>query len=335
MFDSRLPTWRPNPAFASRNLVVQRTRALPSETRTIEAQSAGGPYVRAVQPTGEPTPLYGPRGTMVHASDPSRTIDELPSDVRPGKKANVFPYEVGTADPATSEDGAAATEASEPSEGATDARAANGQPLDETEQAQVEQLKKRDAEVRAHEQAHKAVAGPYAGAISYTYEQGPDGRRYAVGGSVPIDMSEVPGDPQATIQKMQVVRRAALAPAQPSSQDRSVAAEASAQEREARVELAKQRSEELRARQGSEDRSSANNAGKQAPFESAEQPEALQGSGGRGANRGADGAETSGALYGPASAINEESTGASATAVGTRSLESREHAGRRSGPTAR
>ena len=82
------------------------------------------------------------------------------------------------------------------------------------EQAQIQQLKRRDTEVRNHEQAHAAVGGQYAGAPTYTYQQGPDGNRYAVGGEVSIDVSPVSGDPEATIQKMQTVRAAALAPAE-------------------------------------------------------------------------------------------------------------------------
>lgn len=113
------------------------------------------------------------------------------------------------------------------------------------EEEEVLRLKKRDAEVRAHENAHKAAAGRYArGGPTYEFERGPDGRRYAVGGEVQIDTAPVPNDPDATIQKMQTVRRAALAPAEPSPQDRRVASEASAQETAARQEkLAVQREE--------------------------------------------------------------------------------------------
>ena len=111
--------------------------------------------------------------------------------------------------------------------------------LTEEEQQQVEKLKQRDAEVRRHEQAHKTAAGGLAtGGPTYQYETGPDGHRYAVGGEVNIDVSPE-DDPQKTIQKMQQVRRAALAPAQPSSQDRQVAARAAAEEQKARAELAK------------------------------------------------------------------------------------------------
>ena len=99
--------------------------------------------------------------------------------------------------------------------------------------------------MRAHEQAHVAAAGPYArGGPKYEYERGPDSRRYAVGGEVSIDTSPVSRDPEATIQKAQVVKRAALAPAEPSGQDRQVAAEASRMEAEARREIAKRDREE-------------------------------------------------------------------------------------------
>jgi hypothetical protein len=62
--------------------------------------------------------------------------------------------------------------------------------------------------------------------MSFTYERGPDGAQYAVGGEVSIDVGPVQGDPEATIEKMRVVRAAAMAPAQPSAQDRAVAAQA-------------------------------------------------------------------------------------------------------------
>ncbi len=110
--------------------------------------------------------------------------------------------------------------------------------LSEQDQQLVEQLQARDREVRAHEGAHLAAAGPHAqGGAHYDYQTGPDGRRYAVGGHVNIDISAVAGDPQATITKSEQVRRAALAPAEPSSKDRQVAARASAEIARARAEL--------------------------------------------------------------------------------------------------
>jgi vacuolar-type H+-ATPase subunit I/STV1 len=93
----------------------------------------------------------------------------------------------------------------------------NKEELTEEELKKIEELKKRDAEVRAHEQAHQSAAGSLSnGSTSFDYEEGPDGKRYAVGGEVSIDISKVAGDPQATIEKARQVRRAALAPADPS-----------------------------------------------------------------------------------------------------------------------
>ncbi|WP_169570047.1 putative metalloprotease CJM1_0395 family protein [Sneathiella limimaris] len=117
--------------------------------------------------------------------------------------------------------------------------------LSDAELEQVEDLKARDREVRAHEQAHAAVGGQYAGSPTYEYQTGPDRVRYAVGGEVKIDVAPVPGDPSATITKMDIVIKAALAPAEPSSQDRKVAATASKQRAEAQAELNAQRQAEL------------------------------------------------------------------------------------------
>lgn len=112
------------------------------------------------------------------------------------------------------------------------------------QQAAVQQLAQRDREVRAHEQAHAAVGGAHAGHPNYQFTSGPNGVRYASGGHVSIDISPVKGDPQATVEKMQQVQRAALAPANPSAQDRSVASKATAQAAEARAELQRSKSDE-------------------------------------------------------------------------------------------
>lgn len=112
------------------------------------------------------------------------------------------------------------------------------------QQVELAELASRDREVRAHEQAHAAVGGVHAGAPSYTYDRGPDGKSYAVGGEVGIDVSPVSGDPEATLRKMDIVQRAALAPAEPSAQDRSVAAQAQSRAAMARVELGQMQREE-------------------------------------------------------------------------------------------
>jgi hypothetical protein len=101
----------------------------------------------------------------------------------------------------------------------------------------IRSLSQRDREVQAHENAHSAVGGQYAGSANYTYQRGPDGVNYAVGGEVPIDVGIIQGNPQATLEKMKLVQRAALAPAEPSSQDRKVAAIAVQQANQARAEI--------------------------------------------------------------------------------------------------
>jgi hypothetical protein len=115
------------------------------------------------------------------------------------------------------------------------------------EEQKLQELKDRDKEVRTHEQAHASIGGQYAGSPSYEYEKGSDGNNYAVGGEVKIDVSEVKGDPEATIQKMEVVQRAALAPAEPSSQDRKVANDAAQKQQQARSELLKEQTASAKA----------------------------------------------------------------------------------------
>jgi hypothetical protein len=112
--------------------------------------------------------------------------------------------------------------------------------LDTDQKRQVDQLEKRDQEVKAHERAHMAAGGGLVqGGASYTYQRGVDGKLYAVGGEVKIDTSSE-RDPDQTIRKMQQVKRAALAPANPSGADRAVAARASQVELMARMEKAEQ-----------------------------------------------------------------------------------------------
>ncbi len=110
------------------------------------------------------------------------------------------------------------------------------------QQALICELAATDGHVRAHEQAHLAAAGPFAvSGASYTVTTGPDGKQYAVSGEVGLDTSPVLGDPAATVQKARVIEAAAYAPADPSSQDRAVAAAAAAMEQQAELELAKSR----------------------------------------------------------------------------------------------
>ncbi len=117
------------------------------------------------------------------------------------------------------------------------------QEISREEQQAVLQLKQRDQQVKAHERAHMAAgAGLVQGGANYQYERGPDGRMYAVGGEVRIDTS-AENDPDQTIRKMEQVKRAAMAPADPSSTDRAVAARASQIAMQARIEKTRQQQE--------------------------------------------------------------------------------------------
>lgn len=105
------------------------------------------------------------------------------------------------------------------------------------QKAVIAELRQRDAEVRSHEAAHKSAGGGLAGAASFTFQRGPDGQQYAIGGEVPIDVS--PGSsPEETLNRARTVRAAALAPANPSDADRSVAVAATRLEASAYREMA-------------------------------------------------------------------------------------------------
>ncbi|MDR1995204.1 putative metalloprotease CJM1_0395 family protein [Azonexus sp.] len=117
------------------------------------------------------------------------------------------------------------------------AAAARGSELSLEQQRQLVALQRADREVRAHEQAHMAAGAGLVRGSSYSYEAGPDNRRYAVAGEVSIDAS--PGrTPEETIAKARQIRAAALAPADPSTADRQVAAAAGQMEMQAQRELA-------------------------------------------------------------------------------------------------
>lgn len=125
---------------------------------------------------------------------------------------------------------------------------AAGPDLSDEEKAQVAKLKATDAKVRAHERAHAAVGGQYAGAPSYSYTRGPDGQMYATSGEVSIDIS-AENDPQATLQKAAQVAAAALAPADPSGADRAVAAAAQKLRLQALAEIRAEKQAEQQEKQ--------------------------------------------------------------------------------------
>ena len=132
-------------------------------------------------------------------------------------------------------DGATAADANTP----TSTGAASGSDAaQDDERRELQELEARDREVRAHEAAHLAAAGGLAmGGANFSLQRGPDGRMYAVGGEVSIDVSEG-RTPEATIARAERIRAAALAPAEPSAKDMQVAARATRMAAEARAELA-------------------------------------------------------------------------------------------------
>lgn len=124
---------------------------------------------------------------------------------------------------------------------------AEAQSTRKEEQAQAQriaELSATDREVRAHEAAHLAAAqGLAVGGAQFGYVTGPDAKRYAVSGEVSIDASPGP-TPEATLIKASQIRRAALAPVDPSAQDRAVAAAADQMAAQARIELRLQQADQ-------------------------------------------------------------------------------------------
>lgn len=134
--------------------------------------------------------------------------------------------------------GASAASATGATNTGTNTDAAGKESLSAAEERVLAQLQRRDDEVRAHEMAHLSASGGLAvGGASFSYQTGPDGKRYAVGGEVNIDTS-AGRTPEETLQKAEQIRSAALAPAEPSAQDRKVAAEAGRMAAQARLDIA-------------------------------------------------------------------------------------------------
>lgn len=124
-------------------------------------------------------------------------------------------------------------------------KAEQNQPKEELtpqEEQELAKLKNTDAEVKRHENAHKAMAaGLQTSGPNYEYETGPDGKKYAVAGDVNISYQKS-SDPEINLKNAQKLKAAALAPAEPSAQDRSVA-------RKADMEIAKAKQEILEEQQ--------------------------------------------------------------------------------------
>ncbi len=181
------------------------------------------------------------RPSVPHAQNPSSTSTAAVSPFDQEASSLQISLEGRNALKALGEPKDAAYEEESKKEGA-DTGSSN---LSDEEKEEVKELKDRDREVRQHEQAHLSAAGSYAkGGAHFEYTQGPDGKRYATSGHVNIDTSPIHDNPEATIQKAQVIKRAANAPAEPSGKDRQVASEATKMEMEARRQVNEKRQEE-------------------------------------------------------------------------------------------
>lgn len=174
---------------------------------------------------------------------PAPSIESAKSNVSPG--LNVVASEAGSSqdsasfgsEQAADKQPAPTTTGEQPKDASsTD----SSQEMTQEEKAQLAKLRARDREVRAHEQAHAAAGAGVAGAPSYSYQQGPDGKQYAVGGEVSVKTTASSSNPRQAIAQLQQVARAALAPASPSGQDRAVAASARAQAAQLQAQLAQE-----------------------------------------------------------------------------------------------
>lgn len=193
--------------------------------------------VSGASASGQPQPTAAAVNDPAIAKPPQSSAEPqgitLPEDTvtlsgqRPQQKDTTKPGEKPGTDATTTADKKAAS---------ADKSTASGKSAEDPQvKQQVDRLKAIEEKVKAHEAAHKSAGGGLAGAVSYSYTQGPDGRSYVTGGEVQINMSGG-RTPQETISRMQQVIQAALAPADPSGQDRAVASQAASQMAQAQQE---------------------------------------------------------------------------------------------------
>ncbi len=174
-----------------------------------------------IQPSPGTTPVPGFQNSFVSTSP---TAENLPKTPPGNEKTDLVQPDTSAAREENQSSDQSSAESNPPSSATVSETG-----LTESEKRLVTELKQRDMEVKRHEMAHISASGGLAvSGANFSYQRGPDGTNYAVGGEVSIDTSPVSGDPEATVAKMQQVRSAALAPADPSAQDMKVAAQASA-----------------------------------------------------------------------------------------------------------
>ena len=226
----KLEKWLVQPTFAPVEAVSSASvsRGIPEQRVPVDVQIGGASQSDEFIPYTKSSGSISKDSSVITDSQNQNPANEITSQSE-SNKANK---------PQDSRENQENTDQSERSRRESDQAARQQEKQEQQNLEIIRELSQRDTEVRAHEQAHKSVGGQYAGSASYTYQKGPDGVSYAVGGEVPIDVGPIEGDPRATLDKMQTVQRAALAPAEPSSQDRRVASMAAQQASQARAEIA-------------------------------------------------------------------------------------------------
>ncbi len=223
--------------FSSQGVLIPGSEAVPVSGRQAGTRSA-------CDHKGPDCGCFGPKfeqaAAKLEISALGRRLQAGSADQQEGESGSgkETASRAGDAGEAESPEGGGAESGGE-TPAAAKGKGSDGKPLTAEEEKQVRELQKRDREVKAHEAAHQAAAGGQArGGASFEYQAGPDGKNYAVGGHVDIDVSPVQGNPRATLAKAMTAQRAALAPADPSGQDRSVAASAAQMALQAQKELA-------------------------------------------------------------------------------------------------
>jgi len=108
---------------------------------------------------------------------------------------------------------------------------------DSNRQHTIDRLKSRDREVRAHEMSHSTNPGLIKiGSAQFDYTIGPDGKAYATGGKVTLTTGSS-RTPEDALSKAEALKKAAMAPGEPSSQDFQTLNAAVAMEFEARNQI--------------------------------------------------------------------------------------------------
>ena len=205
--------------------------SMPGVQPVVELSREGiqpAPSVQTVQPTQPVQPIPASQGVSTRQQTTSSQ-----------QGTNAQPAQATGTEKTAQQPQAAKNNGEKPQTGNTRTPETNGQSksgLSPQELALIAQLAQSDTRVRDHEQAHISAGGNLIrGGPSFEFETGPDQKRYAVGGEVSIDTTP-DKDPAATASKAEHIRRAALAPADPSSQDLRVAADATHMEQEAQAE---------------------------------------------------------------------------------------------------